>query len=114
MVTNEIPEPIRPLSVDGLNFWNRIWSIGRVWVSAQTDIELLQLICEQVDERAELRELLAESQSADTRKALRELEKSLVANLSLMGFTPSDRSRLGVAEVTRMSKVEELRAKYQD
>jgi len=31
-----------------------------------------------------------------------------VSNLSLLGFTPSDRSRLGVAEVKTESKLEEL------
>jgi hypothetical protein len=45
------------------------------------------------------------------RKALRELEKNIVNNLSLLGFTPADRSRMGVAEVKARSKLEELRAK---
>jgi hypothetical protein len=42
------------------------------------------------------------------RRGLRELEKSIYSNLSLLGFTPTDRSRLGVAEVKKMSKLEEL------
>jgi hypothetical protein len=42
---------------------------------------------------------------------LRELEKSIYSNLSLLGFTPTDRSRLGVAEVKKMSKLEELLTK---
>ena len=93
--------------------WNRIWSIGKVWVSAQTDIELLQILCELLDERAELRIILGETQSPEHRKALRDLERTIISIMSLLGFTPSDRSRLGVAEVTRLSKVEELRAKHQ-
>jgi hypothetical protein len=40
---------------------------------------------------------------------LRDLERQLVANLSLLGFTPTDRSRLGVAEVKKISKLEVLR-----
>jgi hypothetical protein len=47
----------------------------------------------------------------DERKALRDLDRQLVANLSLLGFTPTDRSRLGVAEVKRQSKLEELRSR---
>jgi hypothetical protein len=42
---------------------------------------------------------------------LRELEKNITNSLSLLGFTPTDRSRLGVAEVKAKSKLEELRAK---
>jgi hypothetical protein len=34
-----------------------------------------------------------------------------VSNLSLLGFSPSDRSRLGLAEVKKMSKLEELMTK---
>ena len=42
------------------------------------------------------------------RRGLRELDKQIVSNLSLLGFTPSDRTRLGVAEVKAQSKLEEL------
>ena len=35
----------------------------------------------------------------------------IISNLSLLGFTPTDRSRLGVAEVKRETKIEELIAK---
>jgi UPF0755 protein len=50
----------------------------------------------------------------DERKALRSLEKQIVENLSLLGFTPTDRSRLGIAEVRKLSKLEALREKYKD
>jgi hypothetical protein len=33
------------------------------------------------------------------------------ANLSMLGFTPSDRTRLGIAEVKAASKLEELLAR---
>jgi hypothetical protein len=45
------------------------------------------------------------------RRGLRELDKAIVSNLSLLGFSPSDRSRLGLAEVKKMSKLEELMTK---
>jgi hypothetical protein len=40
---------------------------------------------------------------------LRELDSRLISNLSLMGFTPADRSKLGVAEVKAISKMEALK-----
>jgi hypothetical protein len=51
------------------------------------------------------------SNRPDERKALRELDRQLVANLSLLGFTPTDRTRLGVAEVKRQSKLAEFKAR---
>ena len=42
------------------------------------------------------------------RVTLRELDKQITNAYSLLGFTPSDRSRLGVAEVKKESKLDEL------
>jgi len=46
--------------------------------------------------------------------SLNDVEKLTSGNLSLSGFTPSDRSRLGVAEVRAYSKIDELREKRQN
>jgi hypothetical protein len=61
-----------------------------------------------VDERWNLRIKVMQSDDAVMRRGLRELDRQIVSNLSLLGFTPSDRSRLGVAEVKAKSKLEEL------
>jgi hypothetical protein len=42
---------------------------------------------------------------------LTQLTKLVQENLSLLGFTPADRTRLGVAEVKAASKLEELMAR---
>jgi hypothetical protein len=42
------------------------------------------------------------------RATLRELDKQVINSYSLLGFSPSDRSRLGVAEVRKESKLDEL------
>jgi hypothetical protein len=39
---------------------------------------------------------------------LAELEKLITSNLGLLGFTPSDRSRLGLAEIKAKSRLQEL------
>ena len=66
------------------------------------------MTCEMVDERWNLRVKVMQSDDAVMRRGLRELDRQIVSNLSLLGFTPSDRSRLGVAEVKAKSKLEEL------
>jgi hypothetical protein len=85
--------------------------MGQTWISPSTDIDLLLMTCELLDERAQLRAQVMNNNRPDERKALRDLDRQLVANLSLLGFTPTDRSRLGVAEVKRQSKLEELRSR---
>lgn len=45
------------------------------------------------------------------RKDLRDLEKQLTTWLSLLGLTPSDRGRLGIAEVKAQTSIERLRAR---
>ena len=102
------PEPPRPLLKYGNDLWERVWSMGATWVSQNTDLELLTMTCEMVDERWNLRVKVMQSDDPKMRRGLRELDKQIVSNLSLLGFTPSDRSRLGVAEVKAKSKLEEL------
>ena len=110
-----IPEPHRQLFDAGLELWNRTWSMGQLWISPKTDIELLLMTCEMLDERVRLRAFVWNNPDAwRERKALRELEKNITNSLSLLGFTPTDRSRLGVAEVKAKSKLEELRARREN
>jgi hypothetical protein len=106
----EIPEPPRPIVTEAAKaLWTRTWTMGQTWLSPQTDIELLLMTCEMVDERWNLRIKVLQDNRPEERKGLRDLERQLIANLSLLGFTPTDRSRLGVAEVKKISKLEALR-----
>ena len=106
---DSMPEPPRPLLKYGNDLWERIWGMGATWISDKTDIELLLMTCEMVDERWNLRvRVMQDMNDPKARRGLRELEKQIVSNLSLLGFTPSDRSRLGVAEVKAKTRLEEL------
>jgi hypothetical protein len=109
-----VPEPDRPLLKYGQEMWERIWGLGLTWISPQTDIELCLMTCEMIDERWNLRVKVMGSDDAKQRRALRELDRMIISNLSLLGFSPTDRMRLGVAEVKKQSKLEELLAKRQE
>jgi hypothetical protein len=113
-----IPEPSRPLLKYGREVWDNVWSVGVNWISPNTDIELLLMTCEMIDERWNLRVKVMQSDDAKLRRGLRELDRVIINNLSLLGFTPADRTRLGWAEVKTKSKLEELlelkRAKQTD
>ena len=106
-----IPEPPRQLFEAGQQLWDRVWENGLSWISPHSDLELLMMTCEQIDERIKLRASVWNNNRSDERKALRALDKEIVNNLSLLGFSPADRTRLGVAEVKKMSKLEELMTK---
>ncbi len=103
-----IPEPLRRLEESGLQFWNNAFKQGSTWLK-ETDLELLQVVCEQLDERDILRVFVLENIEAwHERAALRVLERDLSDNLKELGFTPTARQKLGIAEVKAQSKLEEL------
>lgn len=101
------PEPPRPLGTAGKSLWERAWEHGRTWM-APTDVELLAMTCEQLDERQALRLKVLRDGDWRERAALRALDKAIHDGLSMLGFTPTDRARLGVAEVTARSKLDEI------
>jgi len=110
-MATQTPEPHRPLLKYGQELWDKVWAAGVNWISPNTDIELLMMTCEMVDERWNLRVKVMQTEDARLRRGLRELDRLIVSNLSLLGFTPADRSKLGVAEVKAQTKLEELMEK---
>lgn|GEM_PF-6020566 len=103
-----LPEAPEHLKAKGREFWDSVCDQAN-WVWVGVDDTLICLTAEPLDERQELRELM-EQEPDDTRlrEALRQLDKQLVTNLSLIGFTPSDRSRLGLVEARAKTKLDEL------
>lgn len=106
----KIPEPLRPLGTAGRELWERSWNAAARWVSPDTDVELLQMLCEMADERVILRtRVLRDADDYLLRQSLRALDAQLIHMLSLLGFTPVDRSRLGIAEVVAQSTLAKIR-----
>ncbi len=104
-------EPLRELGPVGKQFWDSIFGAGELWISVRTDTALVQLVCELMDRREALRlEFVAEPSSRPVNMSLLETEKQIVSCLSLLGFTPADRTRLGLVSAKTKSKLEELMA----
>ena len=105
-------DPPRPLEFAGQQLWDAAFKHGGTWISSNTDIPLLTLTCEQLDRREELRSAIAEK-GLDRQliMSINETEKLISSNLGLLGFSPADRTRLGLAEVKTQSKLQELMAK---
>jgi hypothetical protein len=81
---------------------------GANWIARNTDTQLLLMTCEQMDRRMELIAKIHETQEWRLYRALHDLEKMISGNLGILGFTPTDRTRLGMAEVKTASKLEQL------
>jgi phage terminase small subunit len=104
----EIPEPLRRLDHAGLQLWQQTWEMRSTWLKP-TDISLLQMTCEQMDEREQLRLYVTDNIDAwHERAGLRQLERDIQSNLIQLGFTPQSRQKLGVQEIEAESKLKKL------
>ena len=102
-------QPIRPLTFSGRQLWDAVFDHGELWVSPTLDVHLLQMTCEQLDRRDALLALVPDAPNDRTLNLnLNDLEKAIAVNLGKLGFTPSDRSRLGFTLAKTRSKLEEL------
>ena len=105
------------LSDAGQKMWADVRAMAP-WI-ANTDAKLLIELCEKMDKKYELKEKLAATDYVlftDKGYAyanplfgmLNTVENDIVKLLSLLGLTPVDRSKLGVAEVTTKGKLAQL------
>ena len=105
--SQDFPHVPPDINEQGLHFWETAWQSP--WISSRSDKTLVWITCQNLDERQKLQEAILEKpEDRKLRTSLREVEKQILSNLGLLGFTPSDRSRLGVSEVKRESKLDEL------
>jgi len=105
------PDQLAPLNDRGQKLFDMASELGEQWISPASDAIILQHAAELADMTERVR--LAAEQTLDNQMLMRynDLAKTLNSTLGLLGFSPADRTRLGLAEVKRVSKVEELRAK---
>ena len=93
-------DPPGGLSELGKSVWNQVLVEASAWVSYKLDAYLLGIVCDQIEERATLRELVEDSPDLPRlRIGLRGLDEAIVSNLSTLGLTPTDRARLGFVQV---------------
>jgi P27 family predicted phage terminase small subunit len=108
------------LKADGQKLWERITG-GAHWL-ADSDSPTLTLLCEKYDRRAQFVADLARSEPVlytDKGYAypnplvgmLSTIENEIARLFSALGLTPTDRTRMGVAEVKARNAFEEMLAR---
>lgn len=117
---NATPRPPRALGKVGKREWRRMFHVAGPWLRP-TDLALVTMFCQACDRREAMLGLIAEHGYFSTGaqgqvvihpavSQLNVLERQLTVWLTQLGFTPSDRTRLGLAEVQRQSKLDEMMA----
>ena len=107
--SDEAPAPPAHLGPQGVEVWNEVWGNGLYWVSQKTDYRSVRLLAELHDERWALREVVLTEGDWRQRSQLRSVDKQIIDLLCMLGMTPADRTRLGVAEVRVVDDMEAFR-----
>ena len=105
-------DPPDGLGSAGIALWSQVFDQGEIWISPRLDVTLLERVCRALD-RAVVLEQLFDADPSDRKlvMSINETDRLIMSGLGLLGFSPADRARLGLAEVKRRSKLEELQAK---
>lgn len=106
-----IPEAPADLGERGALEWYRIWEAGSGWLHPEEDYHWVDQIAHAYDDITEFRAKIAETGlivkgytkdmlvANPLIKEIRMLEATISRALSKLGFSPTDRARLGLAEI---------------
>ena len=105
-------EPLDVLGSAGSALWRRLWAANDGTL-LNVDALMVQMLCESVDERSELRERVTGVGDWRDRVALRTLDAEISKMLHLLGLDPTARHRLGhrARFSPGLSVIDELRAR---
>jgi P27 family predicted phage terminase small subunit len=118
----QVPVPPDELADRGLSEWEKIWLAG-YWLSDEQDYHWVAVIAHAYDEITEYRAKIREDGLIQTGSMgqviahpligeIRRAESAIMKALSMIGFSPTDRARLGLAEVKRQQGLAELADRY--
>ena len=109
----KIPDPPVDLGVEGKRAWQNCWSLAITWLSPDSDIQAITNVCRLADDLQAARNKFHATLDNGDGRLVATLSKSFTDALTSLGFDPVSRSRLGVAEVKRVSALDQLIQKRQ-
>lgn len=93
----------------GKALWLYMWNAGAVWISPQTDVAAVTILCEITDFAQIMRaKFIQTGEICYSREYIAATDKQ-IALLRELGLSPASRTKLGVAEVKSKSRLEQLR-----
>jgi P27 family predicted phage terminase small subunit len=105
----------------GLALWYHTWTAGKTWLAPESDRTIITLLCQAQDEAEEIRLRIQNGEierfytTANGQMVthpmvtqLQNLRTQMTSWLAAIGFSPADRSRLGLAEVRVRDELDEL------
>jgi P27 family predicted phage terminase small subunit len=121
VIIKDVMQPERPgdLGQRGGKEWDAIWSAGNGWLAPTQDYRWVEMICRAYDDieafrrkvkadgliqKGSMGQVIAHPLIGEIRRAEATIQKCL----SILGFSPTDRARLGWAEIKVRSKLEEM------
>lgn len=96
------------LGLDGQRLWRRAWGAAITWLSPDSDMETVEEACRIADDLAAARRRYRVTTEPADGRMVKHFHEALAMALSSLGFDPTARARLGVAEVKRVSALDEL------
>jgi P27 family predicted phage terminase small subunit len=118
------PIPEAPLSwaanSNAREMWQRLWTVGRKWLSNEAHYDLMRILCEATEDRDKLRRRMkreamivtgsgGQPQSHPGYRELDAMEGKIARLLDQAGFSPA-KQRMQVAPAKAASKLDEIRA----
>jgi len=103
-----VPDLPAELGPAGADLWKQMWARAITWVSPDSDMAAVVEACLIADDLAVARRRYRATSDPKDAGALATLGKRFDAALSVLGFNPTARARLGVAEVKRVSALQSL------
>jgi len=107
-MSDGIPTPPIDLGIAGRELWEKAWDRAITWLSPTSDVKQVEQACRIADDLALARTIYNTTRDSQDGRLVVALNKSYSDALSSLGFTPVSRSQLGVAEVKRVSALEQL------
>jgi hypothetical protein len=107
-----LPDAPADFGPDALRLWHMAWGTAITWLSPHSDIEIVEQTCRLADDLSIARDRYRETAEPKEGRLVATFSRELVSALASLGFDPAARSRLGVTEVTRVSKLAALRERH--
>jgi hypothetical protein len=107
----DVPNCPDDLGLEGRQLWNRAWDAAITWLSPASDMEAIEQACRIADDLEIARHRYRATRDPGDGRMVVQFSKAMTDALSALGFDPTSRSRLGVAEVKRASALDELIAR---